>query len=429
MSEMELDSTSDGADDWRVVGDSLSAWFEATSQSAGAELVARIAELTDGNGFPELDLRATGVRVRLSPGPTPRADGGRARLSPESADLELARAISVAARELGLGADPSVLRTLRFAFDAADPTPVRSFWQTVLAYEPPVPAADAVEPGELVDPSRRDPTVSFHQLDDSRPLRQRIHVDIVRPAEAVAGVKASLGLEAYGAYGLTLADADGNEVDLVPGGGLTDSPETADWLTLFGAMTFYPTTSPTQASALATAVATLADAAGQPLLVDIRPAGVTIDSGKDEWEYDVPGFGQLAAQVQAAAHALDLTADPTNLRFVQFGIDAVDIPAVRAFWQALLGYEPDRREFLSDIYDPRRLNSVLFFQPLDGSDVARRKQRNRLRFELLVPHDQVETRVATALAAGGKLLPDKGSGTRILADPEGNEVGIRTLTG
>lgn len=124
-----------------------------------------------------------------------------------------------------------------------------------------------------------------------------------------------------------------------------------------------------------------------------------------------------------------LTADPANLRFVQFGIDAVDIPAVRAFWQALLGYEPDPREFLSDIYDPRRLNPVLFFQELKASDVARHKQRNRLRFGLLVPHDQVETRVATALAAGGKLLPDKGPGLRVLADPEGNEVGIHTLTG
>jgi hypothetical protein len=335
----------------------------------------------------------------------------------------------VLAGELGLVADPSVLRTLRFAFDAAAPAAVRSFWQTVLAYEPPVPEAESVEAGELGDPSRRDPAVSFHQLEDARPLRHRIHVDVCRSPDAVTAVKTAFGLEAYGAYGFTLADAEGNEVDLVPGGNLTESPETSDWRVLFGAMTFYPTTSPAQASALAKAVATLADAAGLPLLVDIRPAGVTIDSGKDEWEHDVPRFARLAAQIQTAAHELDLTADPTNLRFVQFGVDAVDIPAVRAFWQALLGYEQDPREFLSDLYDPRRLNPVLFFQELDASDVARRKQRNRLRFELLVPHDQVEAHVATALAAGGKLLPDKGPGLRAIADPEGNEVSIRTLAG
>lgn len=412
MTERELDGTSDRADDWRVVGDNLSAWFRATSQSAGAELIARITDLTDGNGLPDLDLRAGGVRVRL------RMAG---RLSPEAADLELSRAISGVAAELGLGADPSALQTLHFAFDASDLTEVRSFWQTVLAYEP--------AGGGLGDPARRDPAVSFHQLEDARPLRHRIHVDVVRPAEAVTAVKTGLGLEAYGGYGLTLADTEKNEVDLVPGGNLTESPETSDWRTLFGAMTCYPTTSPTQASALTTAAAALTDAAGLPLLVDIRPAGVTIDSGKDEWEYDVPRFTRLAAEIQAAAHELGLTADTTNLRFVQFGIDAVDIPAVRAFWQALLGYQPDPREFLSDIYDPRRLNPVLFFQQLDASDVARRKQRNRLRFELLVPHDQVETRVATALAAGGKLLADKGPGLRTLADPEGNEVSIHTLAG
>ncbi|WP_433016751.1 VOC family protein [Kribbella sp. CA-294648] len=402
MTEWERDGTSDGLDDWRVVDDRLTAWFEATSQSAGAELIGRITDLTDGNGLPDLELRATGVRVRLS--------------SPE-----LAREISGLAGELGLVADPSVLQTLRFAFDAADLGEVRSFWQTVLAYES--------VGGSLGDPVRRDPAVSFRRLEDARPLRHRIHVDVVRPAEAVTAVKSALGLEAYGVNGLTLADSEKNEVDLVPGGNLTESPDTSDWRTLFGAMTFYPTTSPTQASALATAVATLADAAGVPLLVDLRPAGVTIDSGKDEWEYDVPRFARLAAEIQTAAHELDLTADTTNLRFVQFGIDAVDIPAVRAFWQALLGYQPDPREFLSDIDDPRRLSPVLFFQQLDAADVARRKQRNRLRFELLVPHDQVETRVATALAAGGKHLPDKGPGLRALTDPEGNEVDIHTVTG
>ena len=36
---------------------------------------------------------------------------------------------------------------------------------------------------------------------------------------------------------------------------------------------------------------------------------------------------------------MGLTADPSRLRFVQIGIDAVDIPAVRAFWRAVLGYE------------------------------------------------------------------------------------------
>ena len=53
------------------------------------------------------------------------------------------------------------------------------------------------------------------------------------------------------------------------------------------------------AAELAVAVAGLADEAGLPLLIDLRPDGVTIDSGKDLWEED--GFADLARAVQATA--------------------------------------------------------------------------------------------------------------------------------
>lgn len=293
MTKLRQGDLEGGLTDWRVVGDSVSAWFEAPSHNAGAALITRITELTDGNELPDLDLRATGLRVRLHPAGLTSAGVSSASLDPAG----LAHAISAAALKLGLTADPSVLQTLEFAVDAAGLAEVTSFWQTVLAYQP--------SDDSFGDPLRRDPAVSFHQLQDPRPLRNRIHVDVVRSPEAVAAVKSTFGLEAYGAYGLTLADAEGNEVDLVPGATLTESPDTADWRTVFGAMAFYPTASPTQASALATAVATLADAADIPLLVDLRPAGVTIDSGKDQWENDEARFSRLAAEIQAAARALE----------------------------------------------------------------------------------------------------------------------------
>ena len=88
-------------------------------------------------------------------------------------------------------------------------------------------------------------------------------------------------------------------------------------------------------------MAGLAHEAGLPLLVDLRPDGVTIDTGKDQWEDE--RFVDLARRVQAAARAMGLTADTTRLRFVQIGIAAVDVPAVRGFWWAVLGYEYDPR--------------------------------------------------------------------------------------
>lgn len=61
---------------------------------------------------------------------------------------------------------------------------------------------------------------------------------------------------------------------------------------------------------------------------------------------------------------------------MQIGIDAVDLPSVREFWRVVLGYAQDPRD-MTGLVDPRRLNTVVFFQPMDASDTARRGQRNR----------------------------------------------------
>jgi hypothetical protein len=402
----------DGTGDWRALDAGVSAWFDAPALTAGAALVRRIAGLVDSNGLPDVDLRAGGVRVRI---------GAPGAADPTPVDLVLARAISAAARDLGLAADPAALQTVRLAIDVTDGPSVRSFWRTALGYEP-------VGADGLTDPFRRDPAISFHRQDQPRPLRNRIHVDVVRPPDAVAAARAAVGPAPYGAYQLTLADADGNEVDLVPGDDLGEGPETADWQVLFGAMTFYPIASPVRAAELASAVADLADDAGLPVLVDLRPDGVTVDSGKDQWEAgDRPAgtrFADLAGRIQTAAHDLGHAADTARLRFVQLGIDAVDVPAVRAFWTTVLGYQHDPRTFLTDSYDPRRLNPVIFFQPMDAAEDDRRRQRNRIHVDLVVPSDQARARVDAAVAAGGRIMPNSTPGRRTVADPEGNELTI-----
>jgi hypothetical protein len=387
--------------DWRVLDAGASAWFGAPSMAAGAALVRRIADLTPDAGPPDIDLRPGGVRVRI--GPT---------------DAALARSVSSAAHDLGLTADPAVLQTVRLVIETADRPSLVPFWRTVLDYAPA--GADG-----LADPSRRDPALSFRES-PPRPLRDRIHVDVVRASDAVAAARATVGQEPSGPFGVALADADGNVVDVVPGGGIAKEPETADWQALFAAVTFYPVDSPVRAAELAVAVAGLADDAGLPLLVDVRPDGVTIDSGKDLWEDGTgaatAGFLALAGRIQAVARDLGLSADPARPRFVQVGIDAVDVPAVRAFWTAVLGYRPDPRDFLTDIVDPRRLNPVLFFQPMDASDAGRREHRNRVHLSLSVPTDHARFRIDAAVAAGGRILP----GGHTVADPEGNELDIVT---
>ncbi len=71
-----------------------------------------------------------------------------------------------------------------------------------------------------------------------------------------------------------------------------------------------------------------------------------------------------------------------------FDTRSVDVPAVRAFWRAVLGYRDDPRPQVTDIYDPRRINMPLLFQPMSASEQDRREQRNRIHVDVYVPDDQ-----------------------------------------
>lgn len=347
----------------------LGQWLDAPSLTAGA-LIA--AGLVDAGQLPDIDLRQTGLRIR--PG------------------------------------DAGTVQELRIVLDAVNPTAVQEFWRTALGYR-------TVGDHRLIDPLHRDPDLIVQPTDDVRPLRNRFHIDVVRPAPVVEAVRD--GRTPTGAWGVMLADTEGNEVDLVPGAPLAS--EADDWETLFTAMTFYPTASAHQAIDLVTTVAELADAAGIPVGLDIRPEGVVIDHGKDLWEQAGEPFVELATRIQTAARARGLTARKDQLRFVQLGIDAVDVPAVQAFWTTTLGYTQEPQA--GDSFDPRRLNPLLIFQQLDASETERRRQRNRLRLELEVAPDQFAARVEQALAAGGQVRaeqPDRCS----ITDPEGNELDI-----
>ncbi|HET6742485.1 MAG TPA: VOC family protein [Kribbella sp.] len=348
-----------------------SVWYDAPSHAAGAALA---------DGVADLDIRSTGVRVLAD-------------------DLT---EVSARARELGLTENPEGLQTLDVEFQAADPAAVGTFWDIAL--------------GGLENPLRRGPAFAVRKLEDHRPLRNRIHVDVVRPEDAVLRARQAIGQEPTGPYGVMLADPEGNEVDLVPGEPL---PGTTDWYAIFSAMAFYPNAP----AGFVTTVAELADSAGIPLLIDVRREGVTVDSGKDRWEGGThgadPGFVALAQQIEGVAKDLGLQADPAPLRFVQFGIDALDVPAVRAFWVKFLGYEEDARPNVTDVYDPSWLNPVLIFQQLDEP----RPQRNRIRFDLAVPEEMIEQRVGAALAVGGRVLSEN---PYLVADPEGNEILLGT---
>ena len=143
------------------------------------------------------------------------------------------------------------------------------------------------------------------------------------------------------------------------------------------------------------------------------------------WEDDAHGLELDSHRARRrppfAARELGATADLRLPRFAQLFLDAADVAAVRAFWVAALGYAGDRRDGVVDIHDPRWLNPVLVFQELDASETERHRQRNRVHVELAVPSDLAQTRLATIVAAGGRLLDETQDRWRV-ADPEGNEM-------
>jgi 4a-hydroxytetrahydrobiopterin dehydratase len=117
-----------------------------------------------------------------------------------------------------------------------------------------------------------------------------------------------------------------------------------------------------------------------------------------------------------------------SVQVIEIGIDALDAGAIRAFWRAVLGYvdEPGRFGAWDGLIDPLGQGPAVWFQRMD----APRPQRNRIHFDVSVPHDEAEPRIRAALAAGGTLTYDaEAPAFWVLADAEGNEACVTTWQG
>jgi 4a-hydroxytetrahydrobiopterin dehydratase len=200
----------EGVEDWRVLAEGACAYFRTGSFKAGARLVAAIAESGgEDDPQPDVDVRREGVVVRLITiiddycGLTER-------------DAAAARRISAVARELGFAADPSAVQTVLLTIDALVHPDVMPFWRAVLGY---TDRRDS--PEDLVDPLGRGTPLWFQQMDAPRPHRNRIHIDVWVPHDqGKARVAAALAAggrlvsDAQAPAWWTLADAEGNEVDV-----------------------------------------------------------------------------------------------------------------------------------------------------------------------------------------------------------------------
>ncbi|BFV60866.1 VOC family protein [Kitasatospora sp. CMC57] len=196
-----------GLADWRVLGEGACAYFRTGSFPMGAQLVQAISELTAlGDGAPDVDLRPEGVTVRLI-----AVTEDYYGLTEHH--LELARQISAVARALGVPADPAAVQTVQVTVDALAGPEVVAFWRALLGYRD-----RANSPEDLIDPQRRGAPFYFQQMDEPRPQRNRLHVDVWVPYDqAEARIAAALAAggrllnDADAPSNWVLADPEGNE--------------------------------------------------------------------------------------------------------------------------------------------------------------------------------------------------------------------------
>ncbi len=211
--------------------------------------------------------------------------------------------------------------------------------------------------------------------------------------------------------------------DEINGKQFHESEGVDDWRWVFeGACAWFATGSFDKGVALVNEIGRIADELNHHPDVDLRYGGVLVRT----WSHDVMGMSKrdvvLAQKVSAAAKELGIEADPSKVQTVQIAIDALVHPDVIPFWAAVLGYDEVGDE---DVMDPRGRGPSVWFQQMREP----REQRNRIHVDVCVPHDQVEARVAAALAAGGVMVSDHAPTWWTLADNEGNECDVTSWLG
>jgi 4a-hydroxytetrahydrobiopterin dehydratase len=143
----------------------------------------------------------------------------------------------------------------------------------------------------------------------------------------------------------------------------------------------------------------------------------------------------FVAPISAIVAELGLTTDadvggesPRSAQMLEIAIDALDIASIRPFWKAVMDYDNEAGHSGPEdaVVDPIGQHPAIWFQQMD----APRPQRNRIHFDVSVPHDEASRRIQAALAAGGTLVSDaEAPAFWVLADAEGNEACITTWQG
>ncbi len=201
----------------------------------------------------------------------------------------------------------------------------------------------------------------------------------------------------------------------------------ADWRKLAQALhARYSAPNYVAAAKFVAALAPIADAEGhQPDLkltsgvVDVSLC--THEDGLWVTQKDV----DMARRISEIAREHGLEPEPGGVTQLEIALDTAHEDNVGAFWSVLLTGSPGNKIYDS-VFDPTARVPGLWFQGTDEHETP----RQRWHFDLWVAPEEVEGRIAGALAAGGSVVDDSGAPSfTVLADPDGNRVCVCTPTG
>ncbi|RYP88570.1 hypothetical protein EKO23_01365 [Nocardioides guangzhouensis] len=191
-----------------------------------------------------------------------------------------------------------------------------------------------------------------------------------------------------------------------------------DWVVLHGgAAAVFRVLSLGEAARLASTVADVPGIADAGVLITIGAERVTVrlTRGVERLERR---HVDLARGVSAVAREHGAVADRAAVQEVQLAVAARPDDLDVGFWRAALGYAPLAED---NAVDPLGHGSTVWMQDLDPG----RPLRHAMHVDVSVAREQAEDRVASALAAGGRMVDDS-SAPRYwtLSDRAGNRVCI-----
>jgi 4a-hydroxytetrahydrobiopterin dehydratase len=191
-----------------------------------------------------------------------------------------------------------------------------------------------------------------------------------------------------------------------------------DWVVLHGGATAaFTVGSLIESARLAEAIAQTPGLAGREVLLTVTDRRLTVRLSRDVWQLEAEHI-QLAQAVSAIARNHGAKADRSAVQEIQLAIaakaDAIDV----GFWRAVLGYAPMADD---NAVDPLGHGSTVWMQEIDQAKTL----RYAMHVDVSVAREQVEARLAAALAAGGRIVDESHAPSRwTLSDRAGNRVCI-----